>query len=250
MENPFSKPPQIVHTERVPEESIVRTRDFEKHRQEDNLLAQDILLQREETPGEVWKPVFEQCNAEIEKYIQPLGHGTSSDHLESILLEGLGAKKPDESFSPALNSMCDLHIPDGFLGSYAFATWNDLSNLVVNAERITRRDIIDRYAEQNPHIDNWLKKILLRKIAKQYSEKRGRRNGYPVLLIYDGQGQANVNYRGKNIPSEVDCKSILPSNLLQYIFAPAENVQQVYSFWRAWEYLVGYCLLSYSNCMR
>lgn len=96
--------------------------------------------------------------------------------------------------------MCDLHKPDGLLACYAFATWNKTERLAVNAATITGQDVIDRYA--------------------------GDMAGYPTLLVYDGEGKAMCEYHNKNIPSEVDCKTIMDSKLLKFLFVPAIQVEQ------------------------
>lgn len=174
-----------------------------------------------------WLPVFTEFKRQVGNLRQPLGHGTTSGFLESILRLGLGAVKPGNSFSPELNSLCDLHIPDGIMAMYAFATWNETNKLAIDATKITGRDVVARYAETNPLIDEPLKLFLLRQMAKQYISKRQDKEGSPVCLIYEGDGKVDCNYRGRNVPSEVDCYQILSAQMLKDIFVPAKEVQQV-----------------------
>ncbi|MEK9195058.1 MAG: hypothetical protein AAB975_01680, partial [Patescibacteria group bacterium] len=172
-------------------------------------LADLILKEKTAISRNAWKAVFNKFLNDITGFVQPLGHGTASGHLESILQYGLGARKPPDASSPCLNSMCDLKKRDGLIASYAFATWNKTNDLGIDARQITKRDVIDRYAEVNPLIDSWLKKFILRRIATKYIKTRGKRAGYGVLLVYDGEGSAICNYCNRAVPSEVDCITII-----------------------------------------
>lgn len=167
---------------------------------------------------------FQNFSEDLKGLKQPLGHGTFSDYLESILVYGLGTHKPKRAFSPTITSMCDLHKEDGLIACYAFATRNKTDMLNIDATKITGKDVVSRYAEVNPFFKIWWRRILLRAITWLYNIKRGKPYGFPTLLIYEGNSAAECEYRNKNIPSEVNCKTILTLSALRYIFVPAEHV--------------------------
>ncbi len=187
-------------------------------------LAHFITKNKENIAHEIWMRFLQKLFEDLTKFEQPLGHGTFSDYLESILMHGLGSYKPKNAFSPNITSMCDLHKKDGVIASYAFATRNRTDMLAVDAAKITGRDVISRYAGVNPFFKVWWRRLLLRIMGRLYNIKRGNPSGFPVLLIYDGNNEAECEYRNKNIPSEVNCKTILTSNALRYILVPAEHI--------------------------
>lgn len=210
-------------------------------------LADLILEERTRILGEMWKAIFDNFFADLVRFAQPLGHGTTSNHLESILQYGLGGHKPANASSPHLNSVCDLKKPDGLIACYAFATWNRTDKLAIESKKVTGRDVIDRYAKVNPLVDSWLKKFILRRIAKKYIKIRGAQQGHAVLLVYDCDGSAICNYRNSTIPSEIDCKTIIDMERLKYVFVSAARFEDIKAFCNATDFLEHCSRLNFSN---
>mgnify|MGYP001576800790 FL=1 len=72
-------------------------------------------------PYERAKEIVNDFNFVLESYTTPIGHGTSSEYLGSILQHSLGGKIPENSWRPGKIAVTDLRQSGGLVGAYAFA---------------------------------------------------------------------------------------------------------------------------------
>lgn len=167
---------------------------------------------------------YEALGVEFKKQVsgmkQPLAHGTTSEHLESILKHGLGAVMPDTAFDGS-KSATDLKSRDGLLGAYAFARM-DTRELKIRSEELTGEDLIARYVRVNPNLGEQD----LRRKFQVYKEAKDPQ-GYPVVLIYDGEGSVEVRQRTPRIPSEVIFEGSVDGGKLRIVLAPETRIEEV-----------------------
>lgn len=163
----------------------------------------------------------------IKSYNNPFSHGTQKGYLKNILKYGLGSKYylPKNSTNLDKVGLCSLKYPDALIASYAFATRGDLSELRINNVKQKRKKIIDKYIKMNPRLNTWYYNVLLKFYAFKYSLKRGKLNGYPIILIYNFDKIETISFENKFIPSEAFHRgSPIMANLLKLVLVPAKYV--------------------------
>ena len=179
-----------------------------EYRQEEVLSARELQ--------EKYKKLKEELLKDINSLTQPLGHGTVSEHLEDILVHGLGEKVPANAYA-GTKSAVDLTKPDGLLGAYLFSRWNTEDLAVHNPN-----NLLEEYTELNPAIT----KERLEEAFQTYKQKR-QPEGYPVVLIYDGNDEITVVGTNPNIPSELTFSEPIPTNTLKYVLVPEVRKKEV-----------------------
>lgn len=167
-----------------------------------------------------YREVFRNFKKELEGLKNPLGHGTTSEHVNDILQKGLGAEFPEDSTAEVI-SLTDLNKPDGLLGAYAFARTN-LEELTIKSEDINGKDIISRYAEKNLKITEQA----LREKFNEYRQSK-KRLGFPALFIFEGR-DLEFNYSNPSVPSEVELTEA-PISKPEIILVPQSRVLEVES---------------------
>jgi hypothetical protein len=132
-------------------------------------------------------------NEKLESFDSPLGHGTTSEHLKSILETGLGGVVPENSYAQSI-SLTDLEKPDGLLGAYAFARMNTQDLEFIG------EDVVTRYSELNSLVDV----VSLKAQFQKYKDLRNP-TGFPVVCVFEGK-DVKFEYMNPRIPSEVELK--------------------------------------------
>ena len=195
-------------------------------------LSESILQQKENISLKEWQPVWNSLQAKLSGFELPLAHGTRLDWLDAILDQGLDRTASLNPSKPNANYLCNLKVADGWMGSYAFATWGDFSDFAISAEEITGKTIIDRYVAGNAFLNRnffwrWLGRTQLKKAFLQYAEVRGQPKEAPLFLIFEGNHELNLQPRSPMIPSELFTTSVVPASYLRYILVPAKWVEEV-----------------------
>ncbi len=149
----------------------------------------------------------------------PLGHGTTSEYLASILEKELGGIQPEKAFA-GTKSATDLRVPDGLLGAYLFSRFTTES-LEVTSEQLSGEDAIARYARLNPDITE----ERLREAFAAYVEKR-KPEGFPVLFVYDGGKDAMIRNVNPRVPSEVEFEGSLTTDKLRILLVPKAKMAE------------------------
>jgi hypothetical protein len=110
----------------------------------------------------------------------------------------------------------DLQSPDGLLGSYLFARCNTDELKIVDDV-----DPIERYVEKNPAmtVDR------LRAAFEKYKETR-KPSGYPVVLIYDGQKNIQVESVNPDANSELAFAEPIDSDKLKIMLVPESRIAE------------------------
>lgn len=164
-----------------------------------------------------YEHLAEALRFEIGQLKQPLGHGTTSDHLKSILVDGLGSSVPDNAFD-GTKSLFDLSREDGVVGAYLFARFN-----INDLEIITDDDLIYRYVSLAGDAIPYEKLV---ESFELYHTKR-QQQGYPVVLIYDGQGEINVGTPNPNAPVELEFFSPILVDRLKILLVPKNRISEL-----------------------
>lgn len=167
---------------------------------------------------ETYRAELEKLREDIESMEQPLGHGTTSEYLQQILETGLGAQQPEKAIAES-KSVTDVGSAEGLLGAYLFSRMGE-TEVRVTSEEVLGRDVIDRYQELNPQLTQ------LRAQLEEYKSKK-RPEGFPVLLIYDGQGYVELEQVNPRVPSEYAFTDTIPPDQLRCVIVPDANTQDV-----------------------
>jgi hypothetical protein len=133
---------------------------------------------------EIWKEFLER----LRTLKEPLAHGTTSEHLRSIVERGLGAVMPDNAYARTI-SASNVADPSYFPEPLAFAMAS-AERLQLLSEELTGRDAIHRMAARSGRSSE----SLHRQFAHYF--RRRRPTGFPVVLVYDGHKhpyEKNVN---------------------------------------------------------
>ncbi|MDA2936044.1 hypothetical protein MYX06_02405 [Patescibacteria group bacterium AH-259-L05] len=166
----------------------------------------------------------------IKQLSYPVAHGTSSEYLESIIEYGLGAKPPRNASHPERIGVCDLRFKDGLLGAYAIALRGKTKHpdLCIHARTVGSGSIIQRYvATLEVNKKEAIKiRIGLWIIGLLYRLKRGKMQGWPILLIYDTEGKIQMEKAPNRTPSEFVVPHPLGKEILALILAPAKRHKQ------------------------
>ncbi len=174
----------------------------------------EILSERE--LQEKYRKLKEELIENIGNLTQPLGHGTVSEHLGDILTHDLGQRVPDNAYA-GTKSVVDLKEPDGLLGAYLFSRWNIEDLTIKNPD-----DLLEKYTQLNSTIP----KDRLEAAFLAYKEKR-QPKGYPVVFIYEGNNEIDVERTNPRVPSELTFKESIPANAIQYILVPEVRKKEV-----------------------
>ena len=201
-----------------------------------NLVAH-ILKNGKNTPETVWKLIWEELTQRIKSLNQPLGHGTRTDKLESILKNGLDQTFANTTTHPEFTgrSFCfALDTKDGLTGAQVFSLMLDFpagftSSLVIRADIEMKESFIDRYAQLNPNYASPQAHAHLESACNHYCQVHGDPNGVPLMLIFDGQNEIEANRSVPQTPSEAHLFSVLTKDYLKGILVPANAVAEIMS---------------------
>lgn len=167
----------------------------------------------------------------LKSYKTPVGHGTSSEYFGSIVEHGLGGKTPKRASRPGTIAVTDLRLSDGLLGAYAFALREEVfrlfrKNLCVDATQRHGRSVIHRYVASMglKGVRAYAARCALAYIGAVYCFQRGRKNGWPSLLIYDVGDDIPLAKEGAAAPSEYYAKQVVFPRYLKLVMVPARCI--------------------------
>src|SRR3989338_6951983 len=125
---------------------------------------------------EHYRALGEKLRTQIVSLQVPLGHGTTSEHLQSILTKGLGADTSKRVYANT-KSAVDLRQPDGLLAGYLFARFNT-DELELTSDQLYEGDLVSRYVKLNPKIDEAQLRQKTYRIHRREEAERFPRRSY------------------------------------------------------------------------
>lgn len=165
---------------------------------------------------------------------RPFAHGTTSDHLASIIARGIGAEIPQNAFEKDGSIwLTDLSQKGGISGAHGFAMLNPEA-LEIRGEQFPMRnqgDAIDRFASQNRKSDLSVleQSRSLHRQFELYKVQRGFPQGFPTLLIYEGVAVDPTSYEYANPNYDCEVKfAQKPENMpLKMLLVPEQKISEV-----------------------
>lgn len=102
-----------------------------------------------------------------------------------------------------------------------FARLDKSNELAITREQWENRDIIERYFSEVPIIDE-------ERLREQFEElvEAKQAEGFPVMLIYDGEGIVSAKHNNPNVPSEMEFEGSIDKNRLRILLAPDYYIQR------------------------
>lgn len=168
----------------------------------------EMITNEQEQLRSEYRKAGVELTSEVKEMSQPLGHGTTSEYIDDILKDGLGAVLPEKAYSRT-KSVFDLKHEEGILGAYLFSRFN----------------IEDLKLESNTDAYTCVAKMMkidVDHLKRQFESYKDIKNptGYPVVLVYDGDDEIDTNLPVPEIASELEFADTVKNNKLKFILVP------------------------------